>query len=218
MTVPDPFQTHVARIALTAARAHGFALAGGHALIAHGVIMRATEDIDLFTDEAGGVRAAAEPVTAALTRAGMKVVDVPQTTEMGDVFYGFENDMAEFEVSRDGQVVLLQLVRFDRGRSPVLMEIGPVLHLDDVIGAKVAALATRAAPRDYVDVAAALDRYDRHELRRLADGADGALTDEDFDDAMRRLDRIADDVLAVYLGPPAKVAQLRARFADWPRG
>jgi len=153
MAGPDLFQTDVARIALTAAKAHGFALAGGHALIAHGAIVRATEDVDLFTDEAGGVRAAAELVTAALTEAGMSVADIPQTTEMGEVFYGFENDMAEFEVRHGDQVVLLQLVRFDRGRRPVLMEIGPVLHLDDVIGSKVAALATRAAPRDYVDVA-----------------------------------------------------------------
>lgn len=118
MAGPDLFQTDVARIALTAAKAHGFALAGGHALIAHGVIVRATEDVDLFTDEAGGVRAAAELVTAALTEAGMSVADIPQTTEMGEVFYGFENDMAEFEVRHGDQVVLLQLVRFDRGRSP----------------------------------------------------------------------------------------------------
>jgi hypothetical protein len=33
-----------------------------------------------------------------------------------------------------------------------------VLDLDDAIGGKVAALATRAAERDYLDVAAALAR------------------------------------------------------------
>lgn len=50
---------------------------------------------------------------------------------------------------------------FDRGRQPVLMEIGPVLDLDDAIGSKVRALASRAAERDYIDVAAAQARRAR---------------------------------------------------------
>lgn len=40
MTPADPFQAEVARLALDVARRHGFALAGGHALIAHGVVSR----------------------------------------------------------------------------------------------------------------------------------------------------------------------------------
>jgi len=51
----DPFQTQVARLALRAASRHGFALGGGHALIAYGIVSRPTEDVDLFTDEDGGV-------------------------------------------------------------------------------------------------------------------------------------------------------------------
>ncbi|WFE40346.1 nucleotidyl transferase AbiEii/AbiGii toxin family protein [Micromonospora sp. WMMD998] len=53
--VPDPFQHEVASLALAAAAGHGFALAGGQALIAHGIGARPTEDIDLFTDTDGGV-------------------------------------------------------------------------------------------------------------------------------------------------------------------
>ena len=44
---PDPFQHEVARIALAVAGRHGFALAGGQALIAHGIGARPTEDVDL---------------------------------------------------------------------------------------------------------------------------------------------------------------------------
>jgi hypothetical protein len=39
-----------------------------------------------------------------------------------------------------------------------------VLHFDDVLGSKVAAPATRAEPRDYIDAAAALRRYTRQQL------------------------------------------------------
>jgi hypothetical protein len=218
MTPPDPFQAEVARLALAVTRDHGFALAGGHALIAHGIIERPTEDVDLFTDEKGGVPAAGELVVAALTAAGLVVQEVPETTELGDVFYGFENDMIEYVVSRGQEVMRLQLVCFDRARGPVLMDIGPVLHLDDVIGTKVAALATRAYPRDFVDVGAALARYTRAELRDLALRADPALTDEEFADAMRRFDRLDDDVLYDQYGLSGEqVAEIRSRFADWPR-
>ncbi|HET8658178.1 MAG TPA: nucleotidyl transferase AbiEii/AbiGii toxin family protein [Micromonosporaceae bacterium] len=60
MTAPDPLQAEVARLALTAAGKHGFALAGGRALIAHGIVNRPTADVDLFTDQTGGVPAAPE--------------------------------------------------------------------------------------------------------------------------------------------------------------
>lgn len=66
--------------------------------------------------------------------------------------------MAEFEVRRAHQVVRLSLARLDRGHQPVVMDIGPVLDIEDVLASKVAALASRAEPGDYVDVAAALHR------------------------------------------------------------
>ena len=60
----------VATIALRVAARHGFALGGGNALIAHGVIARLTQDVDLITKRDTGVKAAAGPVETALRRAG----------------------------------------------------------------------------------------------------------------------------------------------------
>jgi len=145
------------------------------------------------------------------------VETVSATTELGEVFYDFDNDMVEFDVRRGDQVVQVQLVRFDRGHRPVVLDIGPVLHLDDVIGTKVAALAARAQPRDFADVAAAMDRYTPDQLLELGRRCDPALTDEEFRDAMRRLDRLDDSVFALYSLTPAQISDLRARFADWPR-
>lgn len=62
----------VAAIALGAAARHGFALGGGNALLAHGVITRATQDVDLFTDQEHGVEAAAGAVESALRKAGFR--------------------------------------------------------------------------------------------------------------------------------------------------
>jgi Nucleotidyl transferase AbiEii toxin, Type IV TA system len=60
----------VAAIAVRAAARHGFALGGGNALIAYGVISRPTQDVDLVTNRDTGVGAAAGPVEAALRREG----------------------------------------------------------------------------------------------------------------------------------------------------
>ncbi|MEV5744763.1 nucleotidyl transferase AbiEii/AbiGii toxin family protein [Microbispora rosea] len=56
----DDFHRRLATIALRVAADHGFALAGGYAVQAHGVLERPSEDIDLFTssvrdDFSGGV-------------------------------------------------------------------------------------------------------------------------------------------------------------------
>jgi hypothetical protein len=214
---PDPFQREVAHVALAVARQHGFALAGGQALIAHGLGARPTEDIDLFTDVDGGVTAAADLVREALVAAGLDVETIPDPTELDDVFYGFEHDMTEFEVRRGDHTVRLQLVRFERSNSPVVLDIGPVLHLDDVIGTKVAAMVTRAQPRDYIDVAAALNRYTRADLVALGRRADPALTDDEFQEAMQRLDRLPDTVFALYRLNPAENRAMRSAFAEWPR-
>jgi nucleotidyltransferase AbiEii toxin of type IV toxin-antitoxin system len=62
----------VAAVALRAAARHGFALGGGNALIAYGVIDRPTQDVDLFTDREHGVAAASGAVEASLREAGLR--------------------------------------------------------------------------------------------------------------------------------------------------
>jgi hypothetical protein len=218
MAMGSEFQAEVARVALAAARDHGFALAGGNGLAMHGVISRPTEDVDLFAPGDGAVQAAAGLVAAALGEAGFRVADVTSGSDLAEAFYGFDQDMTDFEVSRGGQAVQLQLVRFHRSRPAVMMDIGPVLHLDDLLGTKVSALATRAEPRDYMDVAAALRTCDRRHLLELARRADPDLADEEFAEAMQRLDRLPDNVLReAYQLTPAQVRDLRAAFSDWPR-
>ena len=50
---------------------------------------------------------------------------------------------------------------------PVILAVGPVLHLDDAVGNEVVAMIGRGLPRDYLDVAASLRRYDRGQLLEL---------------------------------------------------
>jgi predicted nucleotidyltransferase component of viral defense system len=212
------FHGQVAAIALRAAAPHGFALGGGNALIAHGVIDRFTQDVDVFSDEEGGVEAAADAVEAALRKAGFGTERRDKAGGLGDIFYGLDEDMAEWIVTaRGGEQMMLQMAYFDRARRPVIMEFGPVLDLEDVVGGKVCALASRVEPRDYVDTAAALDRYTVEQIIGFARRLDPGLSDEDFADAGRRLDRMDDEAFERYGLGPRDVTRLRERLAVWPR-
>ncbi len=217
MPVSD-FHGQVAAIALRAAASHGFALGGGNALIAHGVIDRFTQDVDVFSDEEGGVEAAADAVEAALLDAGFGTERRDKAGGLGDIFHGIGEGLAEWIVTAPGgEQMMLQMAYFDRARRPVTMGVGPVLDLEDVVGGKVCALASRVEPRDYVDTAAALERYSVEQIVGFARRLDPGLTDRDFADAVQRLDQWGDGVFASFGLGPEDVAELRARFAAWPR-
>ena len=208
----------VAAIALRAASRHGFALGGGNALIAHGVIDRVTQDVDLFTDEEHGVEAAADAVEAALRSAGFVAEREDKTAGLADVFEGMGDGLAEWTITAPGgRQMMLQMAYFDRASEPVIMDFGPVLDLEDAIGGKVCALPTRAVPRDYLDTAAALERYPVADLIGFARRLDPGLTDEDFADAGRRLDQVGDGWFASLGLGSADITSLRTRFAAWPR-
>jgi len=98
----DELQREVATIALRAAARHGFALAGGNALIAHGIIDRPTDDVDLFSDQEAGVAAAAQAVEAALREAGFQAERRDKTGGLGDIFDGMDEGLAEWIITTPG--------------------------------------------------------------------------------------------------------------------
>ncbi len=214
----DDFHRAVAATALRAAARYGFALGGGNALIAYGLIDRPTQDVDLFTDREHGVRAAAGAVETALRGAGYTVEREDSASDLADIFDGMGDGLAEWLITGpDGAQMTLQMAYFERDRRPVTMDLGPVLDLEDVVGWKVVALASRVEPRDYVDVAAALDHYTVGALIAMARRLNPGLESRDFADAGRQLDRMPDRVFARYGLGPEDVARLRERFTAWPR-
>src|ERR1700760_2043631 len=106
-------QREVATIALRVAARYGFALAGGNALIAHGVIDRPTEDVDLFSDQETGVGQAADTVEAALRAAHFTVERLDEADDLSDIFEGMGDGLAEWVVTApDGEQTLLQMAYF----------------------------------------------------------------------------------------------------------
>lgn len=217
MPVSD-LHRQVASAALAAAAGHGFALAGGNALLAHGIITRPTQDVDLFTDQDDGVEQAAAAVEAALRRAGLVAERLDEFAGLADIFPGMGDGLAEWVItSPQGEELRLQLAYFDRTRQPVAMDLGAVLDLEDVAGGKVCALASRVEPRDYADTAAMLQRYSPAELITLARRLDPGLGARDFADAGCQLDQIDDEAFTRYGLTTQDVTAVRQRFATWPR-
>jgi len=141
----------------------------------------AAPDLATLVERVGGLVAdgvqlkdAAGEVAAALTAAGYRVV----REEADELFAGMDADLREFLVAAPPRELRLTLCRLDRHRAPVVMDLGPVMHLDDLVATKVAALANRREVRDYIDVAAALGRYPLARVLELAHAADPALDPE----------------------------------------
>jgi len=214
---PGDLHLKIATVALGAISRYGFALGGGCALVAHGLVTRPTEDVDLFTDIDGGIRDATGIVLGALRSAGLDARLDDDTSDLSDLFYGMDDAFTEFVVSNGPLVVRMSLGRMSRRHEPTVMTLGPVMHLDDLIGSKVCAFATRGEVRDYIDVAAALPRYGLTRLMALAAEHDPGLTAEDFADAARRLEDLPDEPFARYGLDVDAVATMRAAFADWSR-
>jgi hypothetical protein len=213
----------VAAIVLKATSGHKVALAGGNALLVHGVGNRPTHDVDVFVDELDAVPELAAAMVRALARDGYTVED---TGRMNPVIalWGAEagNDLAEYMVTLPGHgggKVQLQVARFTL-RCPVVQvpRIGPVVALDDAAGHKACAVVGRMEPRDYVDIAALCEAgYTGEELITLAMQRDEGLELAEFADAARWLDRQPDSVLAPFLPAGRDAAWVRKAFADWPR-
>ena len=77
-----------------------------------------------------------------------------------------------------------------RLRPRVIMDIGPVLHCDDITADKMLALWARAEPRDFFDVVALRGKYGGRRLLELAAEKDRGFTVPSFVDALRMIRRI----------------------------
>ncbi|WP_433066969.1 nucleotidyl transferase AbiEii/AbiGii toxin family protein [Dactylosporangium sp. CS-033363] len=198
----------MARIGLGAGDQFGFALAGGYAVQAAGLLERPSEDVDLFTswDRRSDFNAAVAAVVDAYTNNGLKVsIDVQFET------------FARLIVADGQQVSKVELGVDWRANDPVVMAIGPVLHPDDAVANKMAALYGRASARDFIDIDAAVSsgRYDHETLLRFAERADSGFDRGFFAAALGRAQVLDDDTFAEYgLDGPALEA-LRTRFAAW---
>lgn len=190
--------------ALPASR--GFAVSGGAALIAHRVVDRRSDDLDLFTyPGAGDVRAASDALEGLARGRGWSVTRIHDN----DTFVRMSI------VTSDGDELLVDLALDAKPMDDsTLTFLGPTMGLEENAGRKLLALFGRAEPRDFVDVYALQGLLGRERLVELAAQRDAGFDRGVLAQMIAMLDRIPDDDLPM---PGDQREPLRAFFTEWVR-
>jgi hypothetical protein len=201
----DPLHEQIARIAFALPEAGQVALAGGGAMLAHDLVDRPTQDVDLFTPDPGEVTRLSDALAVALRTKGAQV----RVDRRGPGFTRLGVTVA------DGRSVVVEIAHDARIREAVQLSFGRVLHPDEVAADKTLALFGRAAARDLVDVAALSKQYPLERLCELAAEKDPGFDRRIFADALSAAAAHSDAAFAELGLEPETVAALRAGAARW---
>lgn len=200
----EPALREVATLALALPEADGFVLAGGGAMIEHGLVDRRTVDLDLFAPQADRIPRLAVALQRVLPTAGWTVEVVRDA-----------GTFMRLQADREGETVVIDLAQDARMRPAVRLEVGNALAVDELAADKVLALFSRAQSRDLVDVDALRQRFTDDELFSLAREKDSGFDTGVFASGLRAASRRATDDF-VQTGVPAEdVAALRERAQAW---
>ena len=131
----DPLHEQIARIAFALPEAGQVALAGGGAMLAHDLVDRPTQDVDLFTPDPAEVTRLTDALAVALRAEGAQV----RVDRRGPGFTRLAVTVA------DGRSVVVEIAHDARIREAVQLSFGRVLHPDEVAADKTLALFGRAA-------------------------------------------------------------------------
>ncbi len=143
------------QVGLEAGADLGLVLAGGYALMAHGLVDRPSQDVDFATSSALPMADIVARLGTAYRTAGFTVEPIEGNARMARPEVFAPDIRCEVDVMKEA---------IGPPRSVVHR---PVLAFDDAIGLKVRALHDRSTHRDFIDVRAAAGELSFPELERL---------------------------------------------------
>jgi hypothetical protein len=196
------FQVHVAQRFFSLPEATGFLLAGGAALLAQGLTVRSTRDLDFFTRAGAGdvpsARDAFEAVAAEQGWAVDRIRDTPSFCRL--VVHGPEDLLIDLAVDSPP------------GQPATASFIGPTFGLEELAGRKLLALFDRAEARDFADVYVLASRFGQALLLNQAAALDPGFHRRYLAQMLKSLARFSDAELPL---PASEVPGLRRFFTDW---
>lgn len=172
-----PLQQRVRSIIAVLPEADAVALAGGGALIVHGIVDRATTDLDFFSPTDVDVCIFAAATRSALEQEGLRVATERSSPEFVRLLVNDGNDELSIDIGISG-----------RAYPSMPTPQGRVLAAEDLAGDKLLALFGRAEPRDFIDVYALSARFDVTDLYGFAADKDHGFSLEHLRDALSVFD------------------------------
>lgn len=137
---------------------YGLCLAGGYAMMAHGLVERPSDDIDLATGHPLPAEELAGRVAERYRNAGFAVEGRPGGARFARLL---------IVDPRTGERCPVDLMTMTPRVSPVVVDSWPVLGFDDAIGLKMRAVHDRGVARDLIDVASLAGQYGFERLEWL---------------------------------------------------
>ncbi len=196
----SPTQTRVAHVFFSMPESDGFLLAGGAALLAHGLITRPTTDLDFFTAAAAGVQEAALAFAQVAAEQGW-TVEIKRESQTYCHLVIYTPEAVEMDLAVDAAAI----------RPPTLTIAGPSYDQRELAGHKVLALFGRAEVRDLTDVYDLVQRFGSTALL-----AEAHAIDDGFDQRVlahmiqARLSQVTDAEL-----PTSDPKKLRDFYSQW---
>jgi len=199
--VLSPLQARVALLVADLTESSGFVLAGGGALVARGDVERTTRDLDYFATRPEQVLELLPILEQALRDAGLQVDTVRSAEGFARLLVTDGDASTELDLASDFRLLPPERTAFG------LTLAGEELALD-----KVLALFDRAEARDFVDLAAVVDRWGLEHLCQLAPEKDRGFDRIVLAAQLDRFDRLP---AASFRLPADAVERLRHTVQSW---
>ncbi|MEY4157535.1 MAG: hypothetical protein RL743_30 [Actinomycetota bacterium] len=198
----DYFKSEVARLFFSLQSSEGYLLAGGGALLASGLSVRKTEDLDFFGH-----------------RSTREMAIVSRIFELAAIWKGWTirplRRLPEFvRLQVEGnETIAIDFCRDSPATLPIKMTpVGPAFAGEELGGRKLLALFARAEARDFVDVYVLSMRFGRNKIYTFARQLDFGFGPQPLIEAFARLTLHSDNDLPI---DQALVPDLREFFRVW---
>jgi predicted nucleotidyltransferase component of viral defense system len=198
----DHFKSEVARLFFSLQSSEGYLLAGGGALLASGLSVRKTEDLDFFGH-----------------RSTREMAIVSRVFELAAIWKGWTirplrrlPEFVRLQVEGD-ETIAIDFCRDSPATLPIKMTpVGPAFAGEELGGRKLLALFARAEARDFVDVYFLSMRFGRNTIYTFARQLDLGFGPQPLTEAFARLTLYSDSDLPI---DQALVPDLREFFRVW---
>lgn len=176
----SPLQELILRLVAPLPEARGFALAGGAAIIARGIVDRTTNDLDLFGAARPDVQQLADALTTVLRSEGLAVVPIIEQPGFVRLAVDGGSESTTIDLGTDARIYPAEKT-----------ERGQVLSVEELAADKLLAVFGRAQARDFIDAVALAELVGGlDEMCRLAAQKDGGFSRAVLVEMIQSFDRL----------------------------